>query len=163
MKPLNTNIETRPYNKEVRKAFNQILTEAKAMLAGIEKEELRNTLSREIKPATRNMLIYEFISPLIYLSIHCSNEELFTIHYGFERGNANHELCHQTAYFTRAVYSATSKEHTKIDIEGCVQNDWCIIDCSALYEYMEDRGINHKFSLIKYKPAAGRRKMQAVA
>lgn len=162
MKPLNTNLELRPYNKAVRKAFNQILNETKAMLIKIEREELRYTLFREIKPATRNMPVFEFISPLFYLKLSCENDEKFAIHYGFECGNTGHEFSSQTALFTRAIYRFTSNAQTSVNIEDCVQTDWVITDCSSLYEYKEDSA-NYQFALLKYKPATNRRKAMMVA
>ncbi|MGN6396559.1 MAG: hypothetical protein ACTHMI_13405 [Mucilaginibacter sp.] len=162
MKPLNTNLELRPYNKAVQKAFNQILNEAKAMLSKIERRELRCTLFREIKPATRNMPVYEFINPLFYLKLSCENDERFAIHYGFECGNAGHEFSNQTALFTRAIYRFTAKECTEIDIEDCVQTDWVITECSALFEYKEDSA-NYQFSLLKQEPGVKKRKALKVA
>jgi len=163
MKPLNTAIEMRPYNKAVRKAFNQILNETTAMLSKLEREELRYTVFREIKPATRNMPVYEFINPLFYLKLHCENDERFAIHYGFECGNNNHEFSSQTALFTRGIYRLTSIEHTQVDIEDCVQTDWVITDCSSLYEYKEDSA-NYQFALLKQETKARKQKvMKAVA
>jgi len=156
-------IETLTYNQEVRKAFNEILKYAKSLLLTIEREELRCTLSREVKPATRNMVVYEFINPLFYLKLSCENHERFVIHFGLECGDPGHEFRIQTALFTRAIYRHTAKEHTAIDIEDCVQTDWIITDCSALFEYKEDSP-NHQLTLLKKESGTKRRKtLKAVA
>ena len=154
-----------PYNKVVKDAYFQILKEAKAMLATIEQDELRHTLIRDDRNVTKpNSVIHEFINPLVYLRLECHADNIFMIHYGFEQINSNQLLSNRTALFTRSVYKLTSKEVTDINIEDCVHNDWCITECGALYEYVEDRNKYHQFQLIKYKPAAVRRKqMKAVA
>lgn len=163
MKSETTNQIDSLYNQAVRKAFNQILNEAKALLSRIERRELRCTLFREIKPATRNMPVYEFINPLFYLKLSCENDERFTIHFGLECGNAGHEFSNQTALFTRAIYRFTAKEHTETDIEDCVQTDWLITECSALFEFKEDSA-NYQFTLLKQESKAKSRKtMKAVA
>jgi hypothetical protein len=164
MKHLNNQLEKSPYNIEVKRAFMQILKEAKAMLATIEHEELRYSLVRDEKNITPiQRVVYEFVNPLIYLRLECNNENLYVIRYGFEMSNSDGQLSNSPAYFTRAVYRLTAKEATGIDIEKCVSNSWCITDCSALYEYIEDRNKHHQFSLIKHKPAAVKRNMKAVA
>ncbi len=154
-----------PYNKVVKDAYFQILKEAKAMLATIEHEELRYTLVREERKLTAsNMVIHEFVNPLLYLRLECSTENRFDIHYGFEQIGNDEQLSNRTAPFTRSVYRLTSKELTQINIEASVSNSWCITQCSALYEYVEEQMKYHQFHLIKYKPAAIRRKqMKAVA
>lgn len=164
MKQSNNELEKSPYNVEVRKAFMAILKEAKAMLAKIKQEELRYSLVREEKTITPHRRVaYEFLSPLLYLRLDVSKEDLFTIRYGFEANNSDDEISQYTGDFLRAVYRLTSRDITAIDIEGCVSNAWCITECSSLYEYVEDNNMSHKFSLIKYKPATSGRKMQAVA
>jgi hypothetical protein len=154
-----------PFNKIVKAAYYQILKEAKAMLATIEHEELRYSLVREDK--TNNAIgtiVHEFINPLLYLRLECHKNGLHGIHYGFEQIGNDPQLSNRTAFFTRSVYRLTSKELTAINIEACVHNDWCITQCSELYEYIEEQQKHHQFQLIKYKPAAMKRKqMKAVA
>jgi len=164
MKRLKNDLEKYPYNKAVRAAFMLVLKEAKAMLANIQQEELRYSLVREEKEITpHKRVVYEFVSPLLYLRLDVSKEDLFNIRYGFEVNNPNDEVNAYTANFLRAVYSLTSKEITTINIEACVSNAWCITECGALYEYVSDNNMSHKFELIKYRRAPSSRKMQAVA
>jgi hypothetical protein len=164
MKRLKNDPKQYPYNKAVQTAFMLILKEAKSMLATIEHEELRYSLVREEKNITPiQRVLYEFVNPLLYLRLEVNGEDLYTIRYGFEMGNSDSQLSNRTASFTRLVYRLTSKDVTEIDIENCVSNSWCITECSALYEYIEDRNKHHQFALIKYKSAATRRNMKAVA
>ena len=164
MKRLKNDPKQYPYNKAVQIAFMLILKEAKSMLATIEHEELRYSLISEEKNITPiQRVLYEFVNPLIYLRLEADSEDLYTIRYGFEMSNSDNQLSSRTATFTRAVYRLTSKDVTDVDIESCVSNSWCITECSALYEYIEDRNKHHQFALIKYKPAASRRNMKAVA
>jgi hypothetical protein len=165
MKQINNQSAVSPYNEQVRGAYFQILKEARAMLATIEHEELRYSMVRDEKKLTESIrVIHEFISPLIYLRLECHSDNRFMIHYGFEQINSNQLLSNRTALFTRSVYKLTSKEQTEINIEDCVHNDWCITECSALYDYVENQMRYHEFHLIKYKPASNKRKqMKAVA
>ena len=134
------------------------------MLATIEHEELRYTLIREDKATTGSRIIHEMVNPLLYLRLECHANGLCSIHYGFEQNGNDRELNSRTAFFTRYVYKLTSKEVTVIDIEQCVHNDWCITQCSELYEYVEEQMKHHEFHLIKYKASSAKRKqMKAVA
>ena len=165
MKQINNQTAVLPYNEQVKTAYFQILKEAKAMLATIERDELRHTLVIDERNSANPLsIINEFVNTLVYLRLECHSDKKFMIHYGFEQINANHLLSNRTALFTRLVYKTTSKEHTEINIEDCVHNDWCITECGSLYEYVEERNKHHQFQLIKYKPAVNRRKqMKAVA
>ena len=164
MKRLKNDLEKYPYNKAVRVAFMLILKEAKSMLANIQQEELRYSLVREEKELTPHKRVaYEFVSPLLYLRLDVNKEDLFNIRYGFEVNNPNDEVNAHTANFLRVVYNLTSKKITSINIETCVSNAWCITECGALYEYVSDNNMSHTFELIKYKAAASKGKMQAVA
>ena len=157
--------QTLPYNKVVSLAYHNILKGTKAMLATIEQEELRHSLVREeLNSKTTNAVIHEFVSPLLYLRLECNSEGQYVIHYGFEMINSDMQLSNRTAFFTRSVYRLTSKEITSIDIEACVSNDWCITECSALYEYVAEQMKYLQFFLIKHKPTSIRQKqMHAVA
>jgi hypothetical protein len=154
-----------PYNKAVSAAYYNILKGAKAMLATIEQEELRHTLVRdELNHRPINAVINEFINPLLYLRLECDNDGLFVIHYGFEQPGKDKMLSNVTASFTRSIYRPTSKDITEIDIEACVSNSWCIVQCSDLYEYVGEQNKYHQFCLLKYKGAVSKRKqMKAVA
>lgn len=154
-----------PYNKAVQEAYFKILKETKAMLSTIPPEELRYSLVREDKPSTAiGAIIHEFINPLLYLRLEHHTNDLYGIHYGFEQIGNDQELSNRTASFTRSVYRLTAKEFTTVNIEACVKNDWCITQCSELYEYVEEQMKYHQFYLIKYRSATNRRKqMKAVA
>jgi len=165
MKQINSQTTVSPYNKAVKEAYFQILKEARAMLATIKQDELRYSLVREERKLTDLIsVIHEFVNPLLYLRLECSTNQQFVINYGFEPIRNDVTLSDRTAHFTRSVYRLTSKEVTQINIEASVSNSWCITECSALYEYVEDQMKYHQFHLIKYKPAISRRKqMKAVA
>jgi hypothetical protein len=147
------------YNKSVEAAYFKILKLAKQQLAAIEHEELRYSLIRK-----EEMIVYEFVNPLIYLRLECNSYGLYLIHYGIETFDSSNEYSKVTALFVRSIYSLTSKQSTEIDIESSVNTDWLITNCSELYSYTEDRNKHHTFMLLKYKPAAVKRKqMKAVA
>lgn len=154
-----------PFNTEVKAAYYNILREAKAMLSTIERDELRYSLVREDKSdSVIGTIIHEFVNPMLYLRLEHHSNDRYGIHYGFEQIGMDDPLSRLTALFTRSIYRLTSKEVTAMNIEPCIHCDWGIIECSALYEHLEERGGNHQFQLIKYKAASTKRKqMKAVA
>ncbi len=163
MKRSNTN--STAYNEAVRQAYFKLLKYTKQQLSTIERDELRFTLQREDNsPISFGSKVHELVNPLIYLSLECNDGELLNIHWGFELLLEDTEYAHITQTFTRMLYKLTSVEHTAINIEKCVSTDYIIVNCSELYETVEDRMRYHTFTLIKHKQAATRRKqMQAVA
>lgn len=154
-----------PYNTIVRKAYYQILKQAKQLLSTLEREELRYSLEREDKSVPKvGTIIHEIVNPLLYLRLECHPTNTFAIHYGFEQVLAINQYSKITSAFVRNIYELTSKNWTEANVEGCVRTDYCIYSCSEMYEYLEEQGKHHTFKQIKYKSATVRRKqMLAVA
>ncbi|MCC8410493.1 hypothetical protein LJ707_16240 [Mucilaginibacter sp. UR6-1] len=152
------------YNKAVRDSYALILKQARQMLGAIEQEELRFILEREDKSAKIETIIHELINPLLYLRLEHHSDDNYAIHFGFEQVSNSVELSSITTQFTRILYKQTSKDFTTVDIEGCVRTDWFINSPSAMYEYIEERGLkHHTFKQLPYKPKAAKRKLKAVA
>jgi len=165
MKQLNNDPTSLAYNKAVKAAYFKLWKLTQQLLATIERHELRCTLQRQDRTAIAfGSKVHEVINPLIYLSLECNDDELLSIHFGFEQLVEDQEYSHITSRFVRLLYKLTATENTSINIESCINTDYIITSCSELYEVVEDRMKHHTFSLIKHKPAATRRKqMMAVA
>jgi len=153
------------YNKSVKEAYLKILKGAKQLLSTTFRHELRCALCRSNKPGTMVNTIDELVNPIIYLSLECNDGERYSIHFGFEQFKEECEYSIITAKFVRLLYKHTSVEHTTVNIEDCINTEYVITDCSALYEAVEDsHHKKHKLIVIPYKPAAEKRKlMKAVA
>lgn len=153
------------YNTCVQQAYNAIYRHAKQLLSTIENEELRYTLEREDKAQPIvGTIIHEFINPLLYLRFECHPTNTFAIHYGFEESKSFNEFARITSAFVRYIYKVTNKDTTDVNIEDAVRTDYCIYQCSEMYEYIEDRNKHHQFKQIKHRPSAAKRKqMHAVA
>jgi hypothetical protein len=152
-----------PFNKEVKAAYFKILRQAKALLSTIEQEELRFTLIREDKQAINSSVIHEMVNPLLYLRLESHAEGYYSIHYGFELFPVFSQYYPITSAFARLVYKVTMSPNTAINIEEALRVDFIILNCSEVYEHVEERQ-KHEFKLIQYKPAAMKRKqMKAVA
>jgi hypothetical protein len=162
MKQLNNQSDNGPYNKEVRTAYYQILKEAKALLATIEREELRYTLIREDKPIGNSIccIIHEMVNPLIYLRLDSYEDGAYGIRYGFA---SSKYFAHITVAFTRFLYKVTMKGATSNNIENSIRTEWYIHNPDEMYEHIEEQMKHHQFALIKHKPVASRRKLQVVA
>lgn len=159
MKQHTSNNQLSGYNLAVKQAYFKLLKVAKQLLATIEHEELRFTLIRDDRNRhTSDSVLHEFVSPLLYMRLECSKQNLFVIHYGIEFIQTDTSLSDRTASFIRAVYHLTSKGITSIDIEKSVSTTWCITVCSELYEYIEEQQKYHTFQLIKHKVTDGQRK-----
>ena len=166
MKPLIKSYPTlSPFNKSVHDSFARLLDATFKLLATIERHELRCYMFRaDNSNIVFDSKVYELISPLLYLSLESQDGEELSIHFGFELLNGNSEYSHITSRFVRMLYSFTAKENTAIDIERCINTEYVIYDCSALYETVEDRMRHHTLKVIPYKPANAKRKaMMAVA
>lgn len=159
------NLTSLPYNEAVKKAYFKILKGSKQLLSSTFRHELRCTLCRSNKPGTMVTTIDELVNPLFYLSLECNDGERFSIHFGFELFKHECEYSMITSKFVRLLYKLTSIEHTAINIEDCINAEYVITDCSALYEAIEDsNNKQHKLTVVQYKPAAVKRKqMKAVA
>lgn len=162
MKQLNINPVQSPFNKEVKAAYYKILKEAKALLATIEREELRYSLVREDRFSdTLSRIIHEFVNPLLYLRLESCADGSLGIRHGFEPCQ---DYAHITVAFTRFLYKVTMKEATSQNIESSIKTEWYIHNTDEMYAYLEEQMKHHTFHLIKHKPAAVRRKqMKAVA
>jgi len=160
-----TKLTSLPYNEAVKRAYFKILKGSKLLLSTIYQHELRCTLCRSNKPGTMVNTIDELVNPLLYLSLECNDGERYSIHFGFELFKHECEYSVVTSKFVRLLYKLTSTEHTTINIEDCVNTEYVITDCSALFEAVEDsNNKQHKLTVIQYKPAAIKRKqMKAVA
>lgn len=157
--------QTAAYNTEVKKAYFKVLKEAKALIATVERHELRCTLYQgdRSKPVFMNK-VHEFVSPLFYLCL-MAPVDTYCIHFGFEVGGSNEsDFTELTSKFLRTLYKLTSVEHTAIRIDDCVSTYNVITECNELFDYMEERGkSNHTFELIEYKPQGMKRKLRKVA
>lgn len=161
---LNTDSGIGPYNKVVKQCYFQIFKHAKSLLSAIEQEELRFTLVREDKQAITGSIIHEMVNPLLYLRLEQHTNGYYSIHYGFEAFPVFGDYYPMMSAFARFIYKVTMASATPINIEDALRVDFIILNCSELYEHIEDRNKYHEFQLIKYKPAVNRRKqMKAVA
>ena len=152
MKQLNNDPTSLAYNKAVKAAYFKLWKLTQQLLATIERHELRCTLQRQDRTAIAfGSKVHEVINPLIYLSLECNDDELLSIHFGFEQLVEDQEYSHITSRFVRLLYKLTSKDAYPIDIENCVRTDWFINSSSELYSYIEDRNKYHTFKRIKYK------------
>ncbi|MCJ8210811.1 hypothetical protein MUY27_13925 [Mucilaginibacter sp. RS28] len=151
-------------NQAITTAYYAILKAAKALLATLEEERLRYTLTRVDKHKdTKAIILHEFLSPLIYLRLELHQNDEFSIHYGYELSPVFGPYYHITAAFIRLVYKLTMASNTTINIEEAVRTDWIVDNCSEAYEYLEQRNKHHQFKLIKYRVRPVRRKLRRVA
>ncbi|WDF54893.1 hypothetical protein [Mucilaginibacter sp. KACC 22063] len=161
---LTTNNEQLIKNQAIIKSFYAILKAAKELLSSIEDEPLRYTLTRIDKhKRTRQVILHEVVSPLIYLRIELHETNDYSIHYGYETLPAFAPYFNITSAFIRLVYKLSMKDSTDINIEDAVRADWVIDNCSEAYEYIEERNKHHRFQLIKHKPKQVKRKLMRVA
>ncbi|MDB5004930.1 MAG: hypothetical protein JWQ34_3155 [Mucilaginibacter sp.] len=150
-----------PFNKEVQTVFFKILKEAKALLATLEREELRYSLIREDRLSdSLSRIIHEFCNPLLYLRLESDIDGKLSIRYGFEPCE---DYAHITVAFTRFLYKATMREATSQNIEDSIKTSFFIHNPDEMYAYLEEQMKHHTFHLIKYKPAAVRRKQMKAA
>jgi hypothetical protein len=164
MKQTNRDPAVDPYNKVVKSTYYQILKYAKSMLSAIEHEELRFSLVRSNKEAITGSIIHEIVNPLLYLRLEQHTNGYYSIHYGFDTCPAFRQYYHIGASFARFIYKVTMASATPINIEDAIRVDFVILNCSEMYEHLEELQKHHHFELIKYKPAVNRRKqMKAVA
>jgi hypothetical protein len=156
--------EVLPYNKVVKEAYFKLLKDTKRLLATVDRHELRCILIRDdVQPLGFGTTQHEIISPLLYLSLESHDGERYSIQFGFEMfKGVNDEYSHVTSKFIRMLYTYTAKEHTAINIEDCINTEFVFVDCSALYETVEDRMRNHSITVIPYKPATTKRKAMMV-
>lgn len=160
MKQFKVNSAVSPYNREVKIAYNKILKEAKALLATLEREELRYSLIREDRLCdTPSRILHEFCNPLIYLRLESYVDGTLGVRYGFEPCETYQ---HITAAFVRFLYRVTMQEATSDNIEGSIKTQWFIHNPDEMYAYLEEQMKHHTFHLIKHKPATVRRKQMRV-
>lgn len=153
-----------PYNKVVKQSYYQILKHAKALLCAIEQEELRFTLVRENKEAITGSVLHEFVSPLLYLRLEQHTNGYYSIHYGFELLPVFSEYYIVGTAFSRFIYKVTMASATAINIEDALRIDFVILNCSEMYEHIEQLQKHHHFQQLPYKQATNKRKqMKAVA
>jgi hypothetical protein len=151
-------------NDAIRAAYHRILNETTKLTATIERHDLRCTLQREDKtPSEFQSTVHEILSPLFYLSLQSCVGGL-NIHFGFQRLEVESEYSFFLSRFLRIVYTYTSVTHTTINIEDCINTDYIIVDCSELYETIEDGNQHFTVKVIPYKPVLRKkRKLQKVA
>jgi hypothetical protein len=154
-------------NKAVKTAYFKIVKAAKILLSAVERHDLRCILIRKGKSGenTLNTTLHELVNPIIYLSLECHDKENYSIHFGVEQFKQECEYSIMTAKFVRILYRLTSLEQTTLNIEDCVNTEYVITDCSALYEAIEDSKLkNHALEIVPYKQTVNKRKlMKAVA
>lgn len=152
-------------NQAVKAAYFQILKFTKQLLSVQEQEPLRYSLVREEKkPVKVGSIIHEFINPLFYLRLECYEGNVYGIHYGIQSQPKFLESELFTTQFVRNIYKVTTASNTTINIEDCIYTDYIIVECSELYEYIEERNkSNHTFEQIHYKPKVTKRKLAKAA
>lgn len=127
------------YNAAVKAAYFTTLKYARQQLATIEHEELRYSLIREDgnddKPYK---IIHEFLNPLLFLRLDVNAHGDYQIHYGIETFQQSNQYTTLTAKFIRCLYKLSSHEKGKINIEGALQTDWVLTNCSEAYENIEE-------------------------
>ncbi|WP_461450140.1 hypothetical protein [Mucilaginibacter sp.] len=147
-------------------SYFKLLKETEKLLATLQQHELRFTLQRrdnsEISTFSK---VHELVNPLIYLSLESQDGEKLCIKFGFEQGGDDYRFSHITAKFLRMLYKCTAIENTAFNIKDYINTDYIIVNCSELYECIEDSKHNlHTFKFIKYKqPATQRKRMLSVA
>jgi len=147
-----------PYNQVVKQAYFKLLTITKQMLATIERHELRCTLIRDDDAIDRPGIIHQLVNPLFHLRLEHYSDQRYGIRYGFELFDNPNGYSKLTAMFIRTVYKLTDQQVTGINIEDCIRTEWVITTCSDMYEYIEEHGKHHSFSLIRYNGKANRLK-----
>jgi hypothetical protein len=152
-------------NQAVKAAYFQMLKFTKLLLSAQVEEPLRYSLIREDKKPTKvGSIIHEFINPLFYLRLECYEGNNYGIHYGIQSQPKFLESELFTTQFVRNIYKVTMASNTTINIEDCIYTDYIIVECSELYEYIEERNkSNHTFEQILYKPNATKRKLNKAA
>ena len=152
-------------NQLVLFAYQQILKFTKQLLSAIEDEQTRHSLIREDKlPIIVGTIVHEFINPMFYLRLECYADNQLGIHYGIQSTPGFLESNPMTTAFVRTIYKVTMNTNTAINIEDCILTDYMIIECSELFEYIEERQkSNHTLSVIPYKPKAVKRKLAKAA
>jgi len=148
------------FNKQVYESYFKLLKETEKLLATLQQHELRFTFQRrdnsEISAFSK---VHELVSPLLYLSLECPDGEKLCIKFGFEQGGDDYRFSHITAKFLRMLYKYTAMENTAFNVEKCINTDYIIVNCSELYECIDDSHKKlHTFKLIKHKPSATQRK-----
>jgi hypothetical protein len=164
LQTIKTNTLT-PRNLAVLTTYQLILKTTKQLLATIEDEQTRHTLIREDRqPITVGTIVHEFINPMFYLRLECYADNQLGIHYGIQSMPGFLESNPMTMEFVRMIYKLTMASSTDINIEDCILTDYMIIECSDLFEYIEERQkSNHMFSVIPYKPKGIKRKLRKAA
>lgn len=158
-----SNSQLSPYNKAVKQVYLKLLKHTKQLLATLEDDNLRGTFQRtEQHKVTIGVKFHELVSPVLYMTLECTDGDELSIHYGFEM-MYNDGILPVTSFFVRLLYKLTDRENTEIDIERCVNVDYVITDCSTLYERIEDRPKIHTFKQIPFKPVKSKRKQDRIA
>lgn len=151
------------YNESVQQAYDSILSKAKQLLASLEQEELRYVLERNESGTEPPIILHEFVSPLVYLRLQCSEDSRLSIHFGAEPASPFPEIQAVTATFLRTLFTLSGKAYTGIDIEDCVKTDWFINVCSEMFEYLEERNKCHTFRKIPFKKYTTRKRVLKIA
>jgi hypothetical protein len=148
------------FNNEVHRAYFKLLKQTEKLIATLQQHELRCTLQQQDNtPISVFSKVHELVSPLLYLSLQCCDGERLSIKFGFEQGGDDYRFSHITAKFLRTLYKCTASENTTVDIEDCIHTDYIIVNCSELYECIEDSHHKlHTFKLIKHRSTATQRK-----
>jgi len=145
------NSEIQLYNRSVKNSYFAILEYCKLLVASLIETPLRQTMERENNfLMDNNSVKHEFITPLTYLRLECSNKGRYFIHYGYEQTDRFTQYYMVTSAFIRSIYFHTSKENTEINIEECVHTDWVITNCAELFEYVGDRNKYHQVRIIEF-------------
>src|SRR6185437_7294444 len=128
MKKINQK-EDGSYNAIVERVYFTILKKTKTLLANLEQEELRFTLERTNKDDPAQMVVHEFVSPVLYFRLEYYKSADLVIHFGIEQIIQDESLSILTARFLRLLFRYTSKEVLGKDIERCLRTDWFIYNC----------------------------------
>ena len=136
------------YNKIVLNAYMAIVDLAKQTLSGLEKEDLRHTLTLQATPKDR--IIHEFINPLLYLRLYRQHDDSYAMNYGFEPCL---DYSNITLPFVKALHTIIHEAAVKAKIPNCIRADWYFNDPDELYEYLSINDTGHCYALIEYNPS----------
>jgi hypothetical protein len=139
------------YNETVEKAYLLILKKTKRLIATLDHDPLRSFLERPLHDATAETIIHELVHPLFYLRLEQRLDDVYTIHFGIEQFSPADDYSDFTAQFIRMVFKYTESEESQMNIEDCVMTDWCITNCSEMYEYIVERNKHHTLITLPYK------------
>ncbi|MCR8559274.1 hypothetical protein KXD93_16575 [Mucilaginibacter sp. BJC16-A38] len=139
------------FNETVEKVYKQLLKKTKQLIATLDTDTLRSYLERPMNDGKSETVIHELVHPLCYLRLEHYVSGIYAIHFGIEQFCPTDHYSEFTSTFIRMVFKSTDCETTQLNIERCVMTNWCISNCSDMYEYVLERNKYHVEKTIAYK------------